>query len=168
MQFLHGLYLGNLGAALCIGDAMSWYGDMLLDHRWKNRRQQIIDRDDGICLYCGVRCRHPHVHHKQYISGRKPWEYGDDDLETVCPECHRTITIEQLYQKLYANAKRITDETDEDKYMAAFVDSVKQVLKEHSETISTITWLNYMVHDLGKELHFCAPWRQFTENMYDE
>jgi len=30
-----------------------------------------------------------HVHHKKYIEGRKLWEYEDNDLETLCFECHK-------------------------------------------------------------------------------
>ena len=31
------------------------------------------------------------VHHKQYILGRKAWEYLDTDLVTLCNECHFVI-----------------------------------------------------------------------------
>ncbi|MDF2451905.1 MAG: hypothetical protein K0S26_1409 [Bacteroidota bacterium] len=29
-----------------------------------------------------------HVHHRRYILGRLPWEYGGKDLITMCYECH--------------------------------------------------------------------------------
>lgn len=32
-----------------------------------------------------------HVHHKYYIRGRKPWEYDDDALITLCNWCHWDI-----------------------------------------------------------------------------
>jgi hypothetical protein len=32
-----------------------------------------------------------HVHHKYYVLSRKPWEYEDDALETLCSECHATF-----------------------------------------------------------------------------
>jgi len=28
------------------------------------------------------------IHHKKYIQGRLPWEYENDDLITLCKECH--------------------------------------------------------------------------------
>lgn len=32
-----------------------------------------------------------HVHHCYYISGRKPWEYEDALLITLCKKCHETV-----------------------------------------------------------------------------
>lgn len=29
-----------------------------------------------------------HVHHKYYVMGLLPWEYGDDALITMCDKCH--------------------------------------------------------------------------------
>lgn len=29
------------------------------------------------------------VHHTYYIKGRKPWEYGNDTLVTLCENCHK-------------------------------------------------------------------------------
>lgn len=29
------------------------------------------------------------IHHKYYILGRKPWEYDNDALITLCPHCHQ-------------------------------------------------------------------------------
>lgn len=31
------------------------------------------------------------VHHKNYILGRKAWEYKDSDLVTLCNECHLSV-----------------------------------------------------------------------------
>lgn len=33
------------------------------------------------------------VHHKYYITGRKPWEYDNNVLVTLCNECHSKIHI---------------------------------------------------------------------------
>lgn len=32
-----------------------------------------------------------HVHHKYYILGRKPWEYPNDALITLCSDCHEKL-----------------------------------------------------------------------------
>lgn len=32
-----------------------------------------------------------HVHHKYYIIGRKPWEYPNDALITLCSDCHEKL-----------------------------------------------------------------------------
>ena len=29
------------------------------------------------------------IHHKYYITGRKPWDYDDDALITLCEDCHQ-------------------------------------------------------------------------------
>lgn len=58
---------------------------------WDIFRQRVIDRDGGACCRCdrpegdGVTLQ---VHHKRYISGRKPWEYDLRDCETLCRGCH--------------------------------------------------------------------------------
>ena len=31
------------------------------------------------------------VHHKRYIVGRNAWEYDDDDLVTLCQDCHSKV-----------------------------------------------------------------------------
>lgn len=35
-------------------------------------------------LYDGL-----NVHHKYYVRGKKPWEYDDDALVTLCADCHK-------------------------------------------------------------------------------
>ena len=37
-------------------------------------------------LYKGL-----NIHHKYYIKGRKPWEYDNDALVTLCEKCHKEI-----------------------------------------------------------------------------
>lgn len=32
-----------------------------------------------------------HVHHKYYQEDKRPWEYSDDSMITVCSPCHETI-----------------------------------------------------------------------------
>jgi len=34
------------------------------------------------------------VHHKFYVLNRNAWEYEDDDLITLCPDCHKKVHIE--------------------------------------------------------------------------
>lgn len=34
------------------------------------------------------------VHHKKYIKGRMPWDYENEDLITLCKNCHKTIHLE--------------------------------------------------------------------------
>ncbi len=47
-----------------------------------------MERDDFTCKKCGDVESTLHVHHKFYVFGREPWEYENDELITLCWECH--------------------------------------------------------------------------------
>lgn len=58
--------------------------------QWKEFRDNVIELDGYRCTNCG---RHKNevvlqVHHKKYISGRKPWEYPTEECRTLCKGCH--------------------------------------------------------------------------------
>lgn len=57
---------------------------------WRARCLQIIRADGGKCCQCGRKDPDVilQVHHKKYIPGRKPWEYPQEDLITLCKGCH--------------------------------------------------------------------------------
>lgn len=74
------------------------YKEKLADTRWLVRRREILNRDGYRCLLCGdkddILLGHHavlNVHHLRYKTGRKPWEYPDCDLVTLCSKCHSTI-----------------------------------------------------------------------------
>ena len=60
---------------------------------WKEFRLRILKRDNYICCNCKQQKseRELQVHHKQYINGKKIWEYADDDVITLCKKCHAEI-----------------------------------------------------------------------------
>ena len=80
--------------------------------RWKNKlgKQNYFKVKDG-CIailinnrlfgflynkynireHCALNFATLHVHHKLYILNRKPWEYNDDKLVTLCSDCHGKI-----------------------------------------------------------------------------
>ncbi|MFC3530931.1 HNH endonuclease [Vogesella facilis] len=61
------------------------------DKKWHDFRREVIDFDGNECTQCGKKASEGailQVHHKQYIPGRKPWEYGFADCETLCKGCH--------------------------------------------------------------------------------
>lgn len=68
------------------------YLSLLKDKRWIKRRNEILTRDRNTCQYCGANNRYMHVHHMRYEEGKKPWEYDDDDLITLCDNCHENET----------------------------------------------------------------------------
>ncbi|MFG0583988.1 HNH endonuclease [Pseudomonas sp. zjy_9] len=65
--------------------------NLYADKKWAAFRERVIALDGGECVVCN-RSRSDgvvlQVHHKRYISGRKPWEYDTFDCETLCRGCH--------------------------------------------------------------------------------
>lgn len=61
-------------------------------HReWLRFRSEIIRLHDRKCSGCGRGAEDGtvlQVHHKRYIFGRSPWEYGHSDCEVLCKGCH--------------------------------------------------------------------------------
>ncbi len=68
------------------------YLEKLKDPRWQRKRLQILERDKWTCLSCGDDRSTLHVHHREYCHDAQPWEYDDNQLETLCVNCHHTAT----------------------------------------------------------------------------
>jgi hypothetical protein len=68
--------------------AKSEYARKLLDPRWQRKRLEALNEAKWECMHCSEKTRTLHVHHKRYIKGREPWEYGIDELSVLCDECH--------------------------------------------------------------------------------
>ena len=64
------------------------YSDLLKDPRWQKKRLEIFNRDNFSCVSCGDGASTLHVHHHYYINGKKPWEYNNSVLVTLCEQCH--------------------------------------------------------------------------------
>ena len=70
------------------------YRELLKDPRWQKRRLEIMQRDNFTCMVCNRSLNDGiplNVHHRQYIPGRKPWEYESHELVTLCENCHKKI-----------------------------------------------------------------------------
>jgi len=65
--------------------AQLMYAQDLLDPRWIEKRDSILDRDGKKCKRCWA-TKSLHVHHIKYTG--KPWEAPDKDLITLCKTCH--------------------------------------------------------------------------------
>jgi 5-methylcytosine-specific restriction endonuclease McrA len=63
------------------------YYDYLLNKKWLKKRERILNRDNHKCTACGSD-KKLCVHHTLYIDNRKPWEYPDRTLITLCNSCH--------------------------------------------------------------------------------
>ena len=71
------------------------YKSLLLDPRWQKKKSEVQIRFDWTCQDCGSKEKTLHVHHKYYISKRKPWEYDDDCFNLLCEDCHTTTHLEK-------------------------------------------------------------------------
>ncbi len=77
------------------------YFEMFKSPKWQKKRLEILKRDKWKCILCNVDSEELHVHHTGYIDGRKPWEYSNNGLVTLCDTCHKK-EHEDLYEKLKA------------------------------------------------------------------
>lgn len=68
--------------------AASSYAAKLRDPRWQKKRLEVLERAGWACEMCGDHETTLHVHHKQYLKGREPWEYDADQLAALCEFCH--------------------------------------------------------------------------------
>lgn len=69
------------------------YGELLFDKRWREKRMEILMRDNHECAVCNA-TQNLQVHHRQYhmVKATKkfkpPWEYTNSLLVTLCENCH--------------------------------------------------------------------------------
>lgn len=66
------------------------YRKQLSTKEWKFKRLQILERDSHTCQKCGAK-ENLHVHHLNYIKGKKAWEHPDSMLITLCGDCHMRV-----------------------------------------------------------------------------
>ncbi len=64
------------------------YTQKLRDPRWQKKRLQIFDRDDWKCTVCNDSKSTLHVHHSFYKKDAQPWDYENENLQTLCENCH--------------------------------------------------------------------------------
>lgn len=68
------------------------YWQLLQHPEWQKKRLEIFQRDEFKCQHCGEKEKPLHVHHWYYLSfgaDRKPWEYPNIALITLCVDCHK-------------------------------------------------------------------------------
>ncbi len=63
------------------------YSKLLKAPEWRNKRLQILKRDNYTCQKCYSK-DNLHVHHIYYIQGNMPWEVPNEYLLTLCEICH--------------------------------------------------------------------------------
>ena len=67
------------------------YAQDLKHPKWQKHRLKMLERDEYSCRVCGTKEITLHVHHTDYIKGRKPWEYPDEMLITLCEKHHKAL-----------------------------------------------------------------------------
>ena len=83
------------------------YGEQLRHPNWQRRRLEIMKRDEFVCQSCFASDAPLHVHHKHYTKGRMVWEYTDDELVTLCEECHAQAHDEKEALKVVLSRLRV-------------------------------------------------------------
>ena len=67
----------------------SEYSNYWKDPRWQRFRLKVLEKDGFKCTNCGDAKSELHAHHLYYISKRKPWEYPEECVLTLCDDCHK-------------------------------------------------------------------------------
>ena len=67
---------------------MSEYFKKFKNPQWQKKRLEILDRDKWTCQVCGDKESTLHVHHTCYFGKKDPWDYPEENLITLCEECH--------------------------------------------------------------------------------
>jgi hypothetical protein len=75
------------------------YSEKLKDPRWQEKRLEILERDDYTCYMCEDEANN--VHHLRYYG--EPWEVDNEDLISLCYECHTKWHANEQYKKLLIN-----------------------------------------------------------------
>lgn len=100
-----------------MGKGRDWYLKLLRDVNWTKKKTEIYLRDKFSCRICGTTEGEFQVHHLWYRSGKKPWEYANSELRTVCEKHHSFIHNEDYM-------KEIRDELielEQNDYMVLFI-----------------------------------------------
>ncbi len=66
------------------------YRSQLETKQWKDFRKLIFSQRGKRCEMCGA-TTNIQIHHLQYITGRKAWEYTPNDVMVLCRDCHKKI-----------------------------------------------------------------------------
>ena len=94
------------------------YSEKLQNPLWQKKRLEILDRDHFTCTICGDKETTLHIHHKEYIKGNEPWEYQDDNFQTLCKHCHLVTEYFKSKQEVILVGRKINYESD---YQSFFV-----------------------------------------------
>lgn len=69
------------------------YPEQLKNPFWQKKRLEILQRDNFTCLLCSDTFTELHIHHKEYLNGKKAWEYPNNNFQTLCKHCHENTEV---------------------------------------------------------------------------
>lgn len=78
---------------------------------WSKKRTKILERDNFTCQVCGRQAGNGHfnVHHLTYehCKNKHAWDCPDEDLVTLCDECHQLIHLPYPFSDASKNFKHL-------------------------------------------------------------
>lgn len=91
------------------------------DERWKERARQIRELDGHKCALCGATGL-LHVHHLSYPPAPYHlWDSTDNELVTLCPECHKKVHESSTRPYL-----------DEERHLCNYIDEEQERLAQEA------------------------------------
>lgn len=99
------------------------YKEQLGDSRWLRKKTEILERDNYTCQKCGA-TSHLNVHHLSYEKDKRAWEYPNEQLVTLCYECHNDEHDIVTYPKV-GNFYKYNHGDYENEMLCYFVDKTR-------------------------------------------
>lgn len=125
------------------------YQELLLDPLWDLKRKYILKRDRYTCRNCGCKGVKLHVHHTYYEGEKKPWQYPNESMLSLCESCHeaehRNKPIEDFIRKStpVKKSKRKTEKKKEQKVVKVKIPKKKTMKKRNRLEIKHLTeWVH--------------------------
>ena len=108
------------------------------DERWKERARQIRELDGNKCALCGATGL-LHVHHLSYPPAPfHLWDSRDDELVTLCPDCHRKVheSPKRPYLDEYRVVCNFEEKSEDEQFAEELAEERREYEKKLDEAIS--------------------------------
>lgn len=118
------------------------YREQLLHPNWQRKRLEILQRDRYECTNCGDAEKTLHVHHRLYIKGRMVWEYENDELTTLCADCHKTEhALREILNRITAHPELSIDGIVG--LLAGYLDGICGIDQDMLDGVEHMDWYRY-------------------------
>jgi 5-methylcytosine-specific restriction endonuclease McrA len=95
------------------------YGKSLRTKEWRDKRKQILARDNNRCQACGsiknLQIHHKQIHYDASTRGQKtparklPWKYPDNLMITLCRDCHNKGHQRKTLPKYWVVTRKVSN-----------------------------------------------------------